>query len=158
MLTHWGRVMYLFVSKPRHHLVYISQGVTWPNDSLVWIGPLGPNCGDIWIKNTAVFMQEYEFENVVCKMANILSWAQCFNFRIAAIFVRDLMPLVRKHGTKTASVVAVLKHWVRDKMAAVLRTTFSNSFPWMKIFEFRLKFRWNMFPGVQLTISQHWFR
>ena len=43
-------------------------------------------------------------------------------------------------------------------MAAVLRTTFSNSFSWMKIFEFRLKFRRNMFPGVQLTISEHWFR
>ena len=24
--------------------------------------------------------------------------------------------------------------------------------------EFRFKFHWNMFPGVQLTISQHWFR
>ena len=24
--------------------------------------------------------------------------------------------------------------------------------------EFRFKFRWNLFPGLQLTINQHWFR
>ena len=29
---------------------------------------------------------------------------------------------------------------------------------WMKITEFRFKFHWNLFPGVQLKISQHWFR
>ena len=27
----------------------------------------------------------------------------------------------------------------------------------MKIIELRFKFQWNLFPGVQLTISQHWF-
>ena len=26
------------------------------------------------------------------------------------------------------------------------------------MFEFRLKFHWSLFPRVQLTISQHWFR
>ena len=38
------------------------------------------------------------------------------------------------------------------------QTTFSVAFSWVKIVEFRLKFHWNTFPGVQLTISQHWFR
>ena len=33
-----------------------------------------------------------------------------------------------------------------------LQTTFSNAFSWMKIFEFRLRFHWILFPGVQLTI------
>ena len=28
----------------------------------------------------------------------------------------------------------------------------------MKMFEFRLKFHWSLFPRVQLTIFQHWFR
>ena len=28
----------------------------------------------------------------------------------------------------------------------------------MKMFEFRLKFHWRLFPRVQLTIFQHWFR
>ena len=37
-------------------------------------------------------------------------------------------------------------------------TTFSNAFSWMKMYQFRLRFHWNLFLRVQLTISQHWFR
>ena len=35
---------------------------------------------------------------------------------------------------------------------------FSNVFSSMKMFEFRLKFHWSLFPRVQLTMFQHWFR
>ena len=38
------------------------------------------------------------------------------------------------------------------------QTTFSNAFSWMKIFNFRLRFPWRLFPRFQLTIFQHWFR
>ena len=38
------------------------------------------------------------------------------------------------------------------------QTTISNAFSWMKMIEFRFEFHWNLFPGVQLTISQQWFR
>ena len=51
-----------------------------------------------------------------------------------------------------------LTHWGRDKMVAIFQTTFSNTFSWMKMHEFRLSFHWRLFPRVQLTISQHWFR
>ena len=44
-----------------------------------------------------------------------------------------------------------LTHWGRDKMAAVSRTTLSNAFSWMKLYEFRLRFHWNLFLGFQLT-------
>ena len=43
-------------------------------------------------------------------------------------------------------------------MAAISQTTLSNSFSWMKMSEFRLKFHWNSFHRVQLTIFQYWFR
>ena len=46
-------------------------------------------------------------------------------------------------------------HWSRDKMTANLHTTFWNGFSWMKMYEFRLTFHWNLFPIVQLTIFQH---
>ena len=36
------------------------------------------------------------------------------------------------------------------------QTTFSIALSWMKMIELRFKFHWNMFPGVQLTIRQHW--
>ena len=38
-----------------------------------------------------------------------------------------------------------------------LQTIFSNVSS-MKVFEFRLKFHWSLFPRVQLIVSQHWFK
>ena len=49
-------------------------------------------------------------------------------------------------------------HRGRYKMAAISQTTVSNAFPWMKMFGFRLKFHWSVFPRAQLTIFRHWFR
>ena len=34
--------------------------------------------------------------------------------------------------------------------------TFSKAFSWMKMYE--LRFHWSLLLGVELTISQHWFR
>ena len=52
----------------------------------------------------------------------------------------------------------VLTHWGRDEMDNISQTTFSNVFSSMKMFEFRLKFHWRLFPRVQFTICQPWFR
>ena len=52
----------------------------------------------------------------------------------------------------------ILTHWGRDKMAAISQTIFSNGFPWMKMYEFWLKFHWILFLTDLLTIFQHWFR
>ena len=38
-------------------------------------------------------------------------------------------------------------------MAAIFQTIFSNAYSSMKMYEFRLKFHWSLFLGVQLTIS-----
>ena len=53
---------------------------------------------------------------------------------------------------------ALLTHWGWDRMATIFQMTFSNAFSWMKIFKFWLRFHWSLFPRVQLTIFQHWFR
>ena len=55
-------------------------------------------------------------------------------------------------------VADLLTHWGRDKMTAIFQTTSSNGFSWMKMYEFRLRLHWNLFPRVQLTKFQHWFR
>ena len=44
-----------------------------------------------------------------------------------------------------------LTHWGRDIMDAIFQTTFSNGFSWMKIYEFRLRFHWSLFLGVQFN-------
>ena len=51
----------------------------------------------------------------------------------------------------------LLKHLGWDKMAAISQTTPLNTFSWMKMLEFRLKFHWRLFLRVQLTIFQHCF-
>ena len=43
-------------------------------------------------------------------------------------------------------------------MAAIFQTTFSNAFSWMKMYRFRLRFHWSLFPRGQLTVFRHWFR
>ena len=43
-------------------------------------------------------------------------------------------------------------------MAAVSQTLISNALIWMKTVVFWLKFHWNLFPRVQLTINRHCFR
>ena len=49
-------------------------------------------------------------------------------------------------------------HWGRDKMNAILQTTFSSALCRTKMFEFRLNFHCSLFLRVQLTIFQHWCR
>ena len=49
-----------------------------------------------------------------------------------------------------------LTHWDRDNMAAILQTTFSNSFSWIKMFIFGLNFHRSLYFWV--TMSQHWSR
>ena len=46
-----------------------------------------------------------------------------------------------------------LTHWGQDKMAAIFWMAFSNAFSWMKMYKFRLRFQWSLFPSSQLTIS-----
>ena len=48
--------------------------------------------------------------------------------------------------------------WGWDKMAAIFQKTFSNTFSWMKIYEFQLRFHWSLFLRVKLTLFKHWFR
>ena len=44
-----------------------------------------------------------------------------------------------------------LTHWGRDEIDAILQTTFSNAFYWMKMYWFRLKYHWSLFPRIHLT-------
>ena len=48
--------------------------------------------------------------------------------------------------------------WIRGKLDAILQTTCSEGFSWIKIYQFRLRLHWILFPVPKLTIFQHWFR
>ena len=60
--------------------------------------------------------------------------------------------------TASHYMINLLTHWDRDKMADIFQTIFSNVFSSIKMFEFRLRFHWNLFLRFELTISQHGFR
>ena len=91
----------------------------------------------------------------------------CCHFLLPTLFDLDEenTPVIIRFPSQRASCFLVmtspctgLTHWGRDKIDAILQTTFSNAISWMKMFEFRLKFHWGLFLKVQLTIFQHWFR
>ena len=82
-----------------------------------------------------------QLKNVFSKMAAILS-----------------MGLDYYEIPKLKSMLVKCAHLPWTKWPTFLQTTFWNAFAWMKLKEFQLKFHWNLFPGVQLTISLHWLR
>ena len=45
-------------------------------------------------------------------------------------------------------IAVILTHLPLHKMAKISQTTWSNAFSWMKMFEFQIKFHWNVFLGV----------
>ena len=51
-----------------------------------------------------------------------------------------------------------LTHLPLNNMAATSQVTFWNAFSWMKSFVIRFPFHWRLFPRVQFTTIQHWFR
>ena len=86
-LTHWGRVTHICVGNltiigsdnglsPRRR-----QAITWTNVGILLTGPLQCRNKLQWNvnRNSYIFIQENPFENVVWKMAAILSWPQCVN-------------------------------------------------------------------------------
>ena len=78
-------------------------------------------------------------------------WGSCF-------FQKKTTKKKQPDGVTNFADGTDLTHWGRDKMAANFLTTFSNAFSWMKMYRFRLRFHWSLFPRAQLTIFQHWFR
>ena len=59
------------------------QAIIWNNAGILLIGPLGTNFTGILYRNSCIFIQEKAFENVVWKMAVILSRPQCVKCHIA---------------------------------------------------------------------------
>ena len=96
--------------------------------------------------------------NSVWSNANLCQW-------ISSLFREKIADFQRQAITKTKSRVLLLvpkashlTHWGRNKIDAILQTTFWNAFFLMKMFEFRIRFHWSLFLRVQSTVIQYWFR
>ena len=69
------------------------QAITWTNVGILLIGPLGTNFSMLIDvnRNSYIFIQENPFENVVWKMAAILSRPQCVNVEFKTVYC-ELIP------------------------------------------------------------------
>ena len=96
--------------------------------------------------------------SVACHIYYMLhNLAEC-GVDLSVLTFHTIDKLARLSHWWLGGVAMILTHWGWDKMDAIFQTTFSNTFSWMKIYEYRLKVHWRLFLGVELTISQHWFR
>ena len=95
-----------------------------------------------WLHHTAASDEKFHQFGDLLYMTQLLSEVMPID-----LIIKILLKLLWK-----------LTHWGRGKMDAISQTTFSNEFSWMKMYEYRLKFHWNLFLRVQLTVFQHWFR
>ena len=100
-------------------------------------------------RKQCISIQENALENVVCEISPIFS---------GSMFGWCRWQLLTDEISQGIAALRELEHWGRDKMADILQTTFWNAFPWMEIFEFRLRFHWGLSLRIQLTIFQHWLR
>ena len=105
-----------------------------------------------------VYPIEYTQGSIVRCVYDKLIWshAKIFSQNIPGYFIITVAILPRCQLNNP--IGHCLTHWGRDEMAAVSQTTLSNAFSWMEMLEFRLRFHWYLFPGVQLTIFKLWFR
>ena len=124
-------------------------------------------------KSFAVMNRSYGWPTAFREMRLSITWVLCSLVDLN-ISTQEQLPLfcqrggggviywniiaLWQYGMDMLSVYWWLTHWGRDKMDATSQTTFSSAFSWMKMYKFRLKFHWNLFLRVQLTIFHHWFR
>ena len=103
-LTHWGRVTHICVVKltiissdnglsPGRH-----QAIIWTNAGILLIGPFILHWNDN--QDSYIFIQENAFENIVWKMAAILSRPQCVNVVLYRTIYPYwlLLPLLWRHN------------------------------------------------------------
>ena len=86
-----------------------------------------------------------------------------FNY-LSHLSVEEWYKMTQKHIFHIDGLVqerhntSALTHWGRGEMDAISQKTFSNAFSWMKMYDFRLRSHWSLFPRFESIIFQHWFR
>ena len=114
ILSHWSRVTHICVNK----LTIIGpdnglspgrrQAIIWTNAGILLIGPLGTNFSEILI------IQENAFQNVVWKMAAILSRPQCvMKIKTITVTIDSLHPPPpSKWATTLKSICERKSEWI----------------------------------------------
>ena len=135
-----------------------ARRVTYPNEILTHTQSV-PDCilrkGNIWTPHISLAKHD---------MATyILFWGHCNHADIHTTIKHIVFSKTCKFSTRQnyRNTVGRQRHnheehrltfWGRGTIAAISQTTFSNAFSWMKMYEFRFRFPWNVFPRFELNI------
>ena len=155
-LTHWGQVTHICVG----NLTIIGsdnglspdlrQAIILTNAGILLIGPLGTNFSEFLIE-----IQTFSFKKMRLKVSS----AKWRPFYLSLNVLNVHLICTVWHVTLMAITgITIPVPYLGDKMGDIFQTTFWNVFSWIKIVVFWLKFHWKLFPRVQLTVFQHWFR
>ena len=89
---------------------------------------------------------KWKFLLYICNILSSRMW-------VYSLALREIRLIEKTNNScnKSKSCIKLLTHCGRDRMVDILRTTFSNAFSWMKIYEFRLKFHYSFFLRFKLT-------
>ena len=100
--------------------------------------------GDLWNSTQIILPMHWKMQFLY----NI-EILRALGFKSSSVFLK------RPPATKLNNALQMRWEYAQIiAMAAIFQTTFSNAFYWMKIYKFRLKFLWTLFPRAQLTIFQ----
>ena len=149
---HWSRLWLDAYSSPSHYLNQcwlITGEVVWYSPEALWLEMLQISIIRICCKITHMKLLPY--------LPGASQWIDVASRLYTESSGRDILYHLLMF-LQQRLLNYCLTHWGRDKMVAIFQTTFSNAFSWMKMFKFRLRFHWSLFPRVQLTIFQHCFR
>ena len=127
---HWGRVTQIYVSKltiigsdnglsPRRY-----QAIIWTNVGILFMGPLWTNISEIQVnRNSYIIIQGNAFENVVRKLAAILSRLPCVNGCVHCNAARSACQLVRFYVDGIAPDPWRASAWRKSKYDQRVETT-----------------------------------
>ena len=106
-----------------------------------WLG------SDFYTITLYVYPDTHKRENEIC--------TKYYLWNIQWHYVHAYFIAKGQHGIV---LMFYLTHLSLHEMADILADDISNAFSWMEIIVYRFKCHWYLFPRVQLTIRQHWFR
>ena len=93
----------------------------------------------------------YHFANsVACHIYYMLHNLAEFGVDLSVLTRHTIDKLARLSHWLPGGVAMSLTYWGRDKMDkmdAIFQTTFSNTFSWMKMYQFRLEAHWSVLLG-----------
>ena len=117
---------------------------------------------DIWEGNSPMYVDSTHkgpaIRSIVLSNLSFIDTWSCCDTNRSHITSSTISKCIYWFFSNIDFQLRLFTHWGRDKTAAISKTTFSNVFSWMKIYEFRSRFHWSLFLRFELTISQHWFR